>query len=574
MSEAFPLIYILHCTSCGVHGEIEEYTQTFVCPTCGGEMRLSEIRIAENATNVEQKLDQLVIARENGDISAGKQLAFLADNSDRNIREMVDNAFYKRQCKKNGVPFISSQPSTTPTFSDNDNSEEELESDATDLSKIQTYVNAGDSDLFKRALAIIVTEQKASTSYLQRRLTIGYMQAAKIIDELEKRGIIGPYVSETSQRKILISTNFMCQNAMDQTRYNDPLCSTSDLCTPEPKTVQLPAMKNRPHSCSRTHCLKCGIPLSFDHDLSGQQFLCPACNHRQAFPGGTPKLYNSYVSEIISANKTGYWARKKQGGPVAQHPAEIIQYLENAIRFKSIIISLSVTGICCGCGCLSAGYGMLANNSNSGQGIGIIWMLVAISLSFTVWKFLSFNLYRNVAHLFSYEPGCHLHHIHQPLIQILRTGNLVNFIDKSGATRSCTVSEKKYSDMKKNNVEAVFRLSHGIQILVFPDLILLKSKGRIRFLGSKEVNISIGEKISYTAKVTDYIYRWLHQRKDGGPDRRYNYNPQQAIPAEYGLDAHSTYEVHLQVDKCSFICEVNDTTAAQRIINIWNKKTA
>lgn len=42
------------------------------------------------------------------------------------------------------------------------------------------------------AIAVVVQSQKASTSYLQRRLSIGYSRAARIIDLLEERGIIGP----------------------------------------------------------------------------------------------------------------------------------------------------------------------------------------------------------------------------------------------------------------------------------------------------------------------------------------------------------------------------------------------
>ena len=42
-----------------------------------------------------------------------------------------------------------------------------------------------------KAISVIRAEQKASTSFLQRKLGIGYGRAAKIIDELEDRGIIG-----------------------------------------------------------------------------------------------------------------------------------------------------------------------------------------------------------------------------------------------------------------------------------------------------------------------------------------------------------------------------------------------
>ena len=44
-------------------------------------------------------------------------------------------------------------------------------------------------DLIPECIEIIKTEQRASVSLLQRRLRLGYIRAASIMDELEKRGI-------------------------------------------------------------------------------------------------------------------------------------------------------------------------------------------------------------------------------------------------------------------------------------------------------------------------------------------------------------------------------------------------
>ena len=41
-------------------------------------------------------------------------------------------------------------------------------------------------------MEVIFTEKKASTSLLQRKLRLGYTRAARMIDILESRGIIGP----------------------------------------------------------------------------------------------------------------------------------------------------------------------------------------------------------------------------------------------------------------------------------------------------------------------------------------------------------------------------------------------
>ena len=50
----------------------------------------------------------------------------------------------------------------------------------------------GDENLIQQSIEVIRTEQKASVSMLQRRLRLGYTRAARIMDELEIRGIVGP----------------------------------------------------------------------------------------------------------------------------------------------------------------------------------------------------------------------------------------------------------------------------------------------------------------------------------------------------------------------------------------------
>ncbi len=50
----------------------------------------------------------------------------------------------------------------------------------------------GDDDLYEDARMIVIEAGRASTSYLQRKLAIGYARAAKIMDMLEERGVVGP----------------------------------------------------------------------------------------------------------------------------------------------------------------------------------------------------------------------------------------------------------------------------------------------------------------------------------------------------------------------------------------------
>lgn len=54
------------------------------------------------------------------------------------------------------------------------------------------FESSEDDDLYEEAKDIVTEAGKASTSYLQRRLRIGYSRAARLIDLLEERGVIGP----------------------------------------------------------------------------------------------------------------------------------------------------------------------------------------------------------------------------------------------------------------------------------------------------------------------------------------------------------------------------------------------
>jgi S-DNA-T family DNA segregation ATPase FtsK/SpoIIIE len=45
-------------------------------------------------------------------------------------------------------------------------------------------------DLYDRAVAIVTRDRKASTSYIQRRLQIGYNRAASLMEKMEREGVV------------------------------------------------------------------------------------------------------------------------------------------------------------------------------------------------------------------------------------------------------------------------------------------------------------------------------------------------------------------------------------------------
>jgi S-DNA-T family DNA segregation ATPase FtsK/SpoIIIE len=74
------------------------------------------------------------------------------------------------------------------------------------------YLQPTDPPIMVRALEIIINEQQVSTSYLQRRLGIGYNKAADIIDKLEQRHVISAPLPGGQKRTILITDGLETPN--------------------------------------------------------------------------------------------------------------------------------------------------------------------------------------------------------------------------------------------------------------------------------------------------------------------------------------------------------------------------
>ena len=69
--------------------------------------------------------------------------------------------------------------------------------------------------MFKQAVEVVIDAGQASTSLLQRRCKLGYARAARIMDEMEQKGIIGPYEG-AKPRAVLISRQQWLEMQMNQ----------------------------------------------------------------------------------------------------------------------------------------------------------------------------------------------------------------------------------------------------------------------------------------------------------------------------------------------------------------------
>jgi S-DNA-T family DNA segregation ATPase FtsK/SpoIIIE len=61
-------------------------------------------------------------------------------------------------------------------------------------------------ELYDQAVAVVLRDKKVSTSYVQRRLQIGYNKAASLIERMEKEGVISP-ANATGKREILVGND-------------------------------------------------------------------------------------------------------------------------------------------------------------------------------------------------------------------------------------------------------------------------------------------------------------------------------------------------------------------------------
>jgi S-DNA-T family DNA segregation ATPase FtsK/SpoIIIE len=137
------------------------------------------------AFQVASKIDSRVILDENGaDRLLGQgDMLYLPPSTSRLIRAqgvlVTDDEIHRL------VEFVAAQ--SPPTF--DTTMQDKLESTST---MDEEDVTDEDEELVEKCLEIIRQEKRASTSLLQRRLRLGYTRAARIVDILEQRGILGP----------------------------------------------------------------------------------------------------------------------------------------------------------------------------------------------------------------------------------------------------------------------------------------------------------------------------------------------------------------------------------------------
>ena len=107
--------------------------------------------------------------------------------------QRIQGAYISSQDVEQVVSFVSSQQAA-------EYDETMIPSDQPDAKQNQDP----DDAYWQQAVELVIHEQRASVSMLQRRFAIGYNRAARLIDYMEERGLVGP-ARGSKPRKVLIS---------------------------------------------------------------------------------------------------------------------------------------------------------------------------------------------------------------------------------------------------------------------------------------------------------------------------------------------------------------------------------
>ena len=71
--------------------------------------------------------------------------------------------------------------------------------------------------MFEDAARIVVSNQMGSTSLIQRRFSIGYNRAGRIIDQLEAAGVVGPFEGSKA-RQVLVTDDVQLERLLSGMR--------------------------------------------------------------------------------------------------------------------------------------------------------------------------------------------------------------------------------------------------------------------------------------------------------------------------------------------------------------------
>ena len=129
----------------------------------------------------------------------------------------VQGCFLTDEEVESVVDFIKSQESAN--YDEEINEEIERQA-AADTNKKKggssDFTDGGEEEdeMLSKAIEVVVEAQMASTTLLQRKLRLGYARAARLVDTLEERGIVGPFEGSKPRKVLMTKQQWMEMNAL------------------------------------------------------------------------------------------------------------------------------------------------------------------------------------------------------------------------------------------------------------------------------------------------------------------------------------------------------------------------
>ncbi len=155
------------------------------------------------AFKVASRVNSQIILDENGaeSLLGNGDALFLPPGTSQLIRSQ--GAYIRDEDINRVISYIADQAGPDYLIKSFDNMSRE------DLSSMGGESDEPRDELFDTALTIVLQSKTASTTFLQRKLKIGYARAASLMDELESRGIIGPQEGSRPRKVLVDSTELL-----------------------------------------------------------------------------------------------------------------------------------------------------------------------------------------------------------------------------------------------------------------------------------------------------------------------------------------------------------------------------
>ena len=311
----------------------------------------------------------------------------------------------------------------------------------------------------------------------------------------------------------------------------------------------------------------CGIIIDYPDLMSGLSVSCPACGRTVNIPGQKKQTFTTSDKSSLTHFQRGLWYYdKKFYKNYVQAPIVFLEQINKSYNKCTVIDYLIVISIMT----LSVCSFFLLKNFNMHPLLYIFVLTIGSALSYAAHKLIKYDVTRDLFPLLKYQSNDSTSYAFEDFISFcldsMRKISVYDMLDKKSPEQ-----EYKKKALSSNPKILSYQFGGNTQMLLFPDQALILYNGKFRLAGFRSIDLRIMEEIGYSSRITDYSYHWLHQRRDGGPDRRYKENYQIKSPCRYGFDLSYSYHCKLIVD--GIICfEGNHDNASllNKIIAQWN----